>query len=315
MDFKICLTSGRTALTFQLKDLMARIAADHCWMRADPGASIEIRIVRQPTPGIRGAVRLELDLSAGFTGQFALDGSPGESVSGWKVGFVQLKHSTTDWADYRGVTNSDGSIFAAMDRPPARTQQLCLDCGPNQRPFYDPELPTSSPTGAFSTDRTLAFTSGMAIPQRGPLEVIVIHSDAPSREFDISLPNTKFNPSRDNYLRSLESRAAFITLLTAMDPQGHYHFIKHMYWNVIWRAHFRWNAATRLLEKVDQSGGVNYQSRAHSGVPDDRRFAPSLRGGVPGASLGLCNPLVNAAFSHPGRLTYSDKYEMWRIGR
>lgn len=284
-------------------------------MRADTGSSIGIRVERQPAPPLRGAVKLDIDLSAGFTGQVAFQGSPGESVAGWKIGFIQLKYNTTDWADYRGSTNADGSIFAAMDRPPARTQNLCLDCGPNYRPFYDPELPMSSPNASWSTDRTIVFAQGMVIPERGPLEMTVIHSDAPGREIEIALPNTKFNPPRDNYIRSLESRAAFITLLTAQDPQGRYHFIKHMYWNVIWRAHFRWDAAERRLEKTDESGGVNYQSRARSGIPDDDRFAPSLRGTTPASSLQLCNPLINAAYSHPGRLTYSNKYETWRIGR
>jgi len=294
---------------------MATIATQQCWMRADPGARTDIRVLRQPTAGTRGAVKLDIDLSAGFTGQFALQGSPGESVAGWKIGFVQLKYNSTDWADYRGPTNADGSIFAAMDRPPARTQQLCLDCGPNHRPFYDPDLQMSSPNADWSTDRTIVFTQGMVIPASGPLEMTVIHSDAPGREIDIALPNTRFTPARNNFIRSLESRAAFITLLTAQDPQGRYHFIKHMYWNVIWRAHFRWNASAGLLERTDQSGGVNYQSRARSGVPDDDRFASSLRGATPAESLSLCNPLLNAAYTHPGRLTYSNKHEMWRVGR
>ncbi|HEX6280071.1 MAG TPA: hypothetical protein VFZ49_08685, partial [Pyrinomonadaceae bacterium] len=153
------------------------------------------------------------------------------------------------------------------------------------------------------------------IPARGPLEVTVIHSDAPAREFEIALPNTRFTPPRNNYIRSLESRGAFITLLTAKDPSGQYHFVKHMYWNVIWRAHFRWNATAGRLEKTDQSGGVNYQRQAHSGIPNDARFASSLRGSVPGASLQLCNPLIQAAFRNPGRLTYSTRYEMWHVGR
>jgi len=294
---------------------MARIATQQCWMRADSGAQIGIRVERQPTTGHRGTVKLDLDVSAGFTGQFVIEGTPGENVAGWKVGFIQLKHTTTEWADYRGVTPSDGSIFAAMDRPPARTQQLCMDCGPTYRPFYDTELPMTSPTGGWSTDRTIVFSQGMVIPPRGPLEMTVSHSDAPGREYEIALPNTKFTPPRDNYVRSLESRAAFITLLTAQDPQGRYHFVKHMYWNVIWRAHFRWNAAARQLEKTDQSGGVNFQGQAHSGIPSDDRFATSLRRSVPGESLQLCNPLANAAFNHPGRLTYSNQWETWQIAR
>jgi len=294
---------------------MARISSQHSWMRADAGSRSEIRILRQPSQGNAGAITLDLDLSAGFTGQVTFEGSPGESLAGWKVGFIQLKHTTTEWADYRGPSPADGSIFAAMDRPPARTQQLCLDCGPNQRPFYDVETPMASPTSGFSTDRTFVFGSGMVIPARGPLEVTVIHSDAPEREFEIALPNTRFTPPRLNYIRSLESRAAFITLLAAQDPQRQYHFVKHMYWNVIWRAHFRWNAAAGRLEKTDQSGGVNYQRQAHSGIPDDTRFASSLRGSVPGASLQLCNPLAQAAFRNPGRLTYSNRYEMWHVGR
>jgi len=56
-----------------------------------------------------------------------LTGTPGERVDFYRFGFIQLKFITDDWAHYRGPTPVDGSVFLAMDRPPARPQQLCRD--------------------------------------------------------------------------------------------------------------------------------------------------------------------------------------------
>jgi hypothetical protein len=54
-------------------------------------------------------------------------GSPGEDVGLWRLGFIQLKFITDEWAHYRGPTRTQGSVFVSMDRPPARPQQLCRD--------------------------------------------------------------------------------------------------------------------------------------------------------------------------------------------
>ena len=71
-----------------------------------------------------GAARLvapEVRASAVVT----LKGTPGDDVGLWQFGFIQLKFITDEWAHYRGVTEADGSMFFAADRPPARPQQLC----------------------------------------------------------------------------------------------------------------------------------------------------------------------------------------------
>ena len=97
----------------------------------DPGPPA-ITLVQPGTTGmnphaaVTGAVNLtspEIHAIAGVT----VRGTPGEDVSFWRFGFIQLKFITDEWAHYRGDTPAEGSIFVAMDRPPARPQQLCRD--------------------------------------------------------------------------------------------------------------------------------------------------------------------------------------------
>ena len=46
-----------------------------------------------------------------------LKGTPGDDVDLWRFGFIQLKFITDEWADYRGETETDGSMFLALDLP------------------------------------------------------------------------------------------------------------------------------------------------------------------------------------------------------
>jgi hypothetical protein len=83
-------------------------------------------IVLNPGAGIGGTATLTTpDIHA--SAQVTVHGAPGEDVSFWRFGFIQLKFITDDWAQYRGNTSGEGSIIVAMDRPPARPQQLCRD--------------------------------------------------------------------------------------------------------------------------------------------------------------------------------------------
>lgn len=143
---------------------MARISLERCSMQTDgslPKATVTVS--RQPAEGVDGTVLLDISISVSFGTSCRLAGQAGEDVSGWAFGFVQLKHTSTDWAVYRGTTAAEGSIFAAMDRPPARVQQLCLDCDSEEhRPFYDGYGLWPTTTG-----RTVVFPPGTAfLPHR-----------------------------------------------------------------------------------------------------------------------------------------------------
>ncbi|MEZ5346372.1 MAG: hypothetical protein R2681_12550 [Pyrinomonadaceae bacterium] len=293
---------------------MADIEMRNCWMNAEPAPQTAIRVLQQPGSAGAGNVRLDIDTSVAFTGQCVLRGSPGENIAGWRIGFVQLKHTTADWAEYRGAVSSDGSAFSQMGRAPARPRQLCLDCTAVNRPFYGDDFISSRPQIDAMSDRTFTVAQGVTIPASGKVEIVVSQGDAPERNHDASVPNTQFSPPRTNYLRTLESRAAFITLLAAKDPHGRYHFLKHMYWNIIWQAQFRWDPAAATLTKTSQTGGVNIQRASHSGIPNDPRFAASLRTPVPGSTLDLCNPVAQAAFRNPARMRYARSWQMWNVG-
>ena len=53
------------------------------------------------------------------TAVVTLKGAPGDDVSFWRSGFIQLKFITDEWAHYRGATEADGSMFlASIGHPP-----------------------------------------------------------------------------------------------------------------------------------------------------------------------------------------------------
>lgn len=190
---------------------MASIQARDCQLHPDTTARAYSVSLRQPTGSSSpGSANLECTVAFRATGR--LRGSAGELVEGWRIGFIQLKHNTTDWAEYRGLTSAEGSVFAAMDRPPARLSQLCRDSRNKTGIFYNPDEAVSDPRHAF-TETTILLSRGTRLPPTGALAFEVYMSDSPSRHYPLVTQNTAFRPSRPNYIRALESRAAFVSLL------------------------------------------------------------------------------------------------------
>jgi hypothetical protein len=88
----------------------------------DPGTPA-ITLIQPGTPGmnphvkVTGSVNLTCpEIHA--TAKVTVRGTPGEDLSFWRFGFIQLKFITDEWAQYRGTTPQEGSILVAMDRPP-----------------------------------------------------------------------------------------------------------------------------------------------------------------------------------------------------
>jgi hypothetical protein len=97
---------------------------------ADP-SDCEVRVTARTllsAPSIQGTTMYFRGARMRLSGFATLKGSPGDSASGWKVGFIQAQWVETNWCSYRGQTNNDGSIFIQRGRPPARTQRACRDC-------------------------------------------------------------------------------------------------------------------------------------------------------------------------------------------
>lgn len=239
-----------------------------------------------------------------------LTGTPGERVDYYRFGFIQLKFITDDWAHYRGPTNTDGSVFLAMDKPPARPQQLCRDAytvgqgtdvplvGPVL--FYDGDK-WINPTFEFMVrDKAAVLLPNTVLPATGTYRLILTFADSPERFVDLVTQNNQFAPSRQNSLYSLQTGAAYATMFCVQRGAGRpIEVLKTFQWNVRWRAHFGRNAAGNVQQLPPRKGDVTDMnvSMVFDGAPTDPRF----RGSVDDVTLPICNPVVRAAFANPVR--------------
>src|ERR1700730_10749774 len=61
------------------------------------------------------------------SGKCRITGVPGDNPAGSTLGLIQLQWIETNWGDYRGQNQSDGSCFLQRARPPTRAAQGCRD--------------------------------------------------------------------------------------------------------------------------------------------------------------------------------------------
>ena len=98
---------------------MARVTPDDviltAWKGSDPSTIALIQPGNADPSGkvlVSGAAHLTCPWIYALAA-VTLRGSPGEDVSFWRFGFIQLKFITDDWAHYRGDAEADGSVFLA----------------------------------------------------------------------------------------------------------------------------------------------------------------------------------------------------------
>jgi len=275
----------------------------------DPGAPA-ITLIQPGTPGmnphvaVTGSVNLtspEIHAIASVT----VRGTPGEDVSFWRFGFIQLKFITDEWAQYRGTTPQDGSILVAMDRPPARPQQLCRDSagliGPLARlPFLEPLFyyPEEGMPGFLGDRITGVMPLGRKIPPSGKMILVFIYMDGPGRSFAIDLTRVNNTKQTLNFLYSLYSGSAFMTMFAVQKGPGQpIEVLKSFQWNVRWRAHFdRNNAAGHVLlpPRTRDFTDMNI-SHVVNGPPND----PVIRRSILDPNLPNCLAVIQHAFTHP----------------
>jgi hypothetical protein len=139
-----------------------------------------------------------------FQGKCQITGNAGDNPNGWTLGLIQVKRIDTDWAFYRGQTNSDGSSFLQAARPPALNAKACRD--------------TITP-GAFlidnapGVDRTVA-TAGSALP----FAMTAAFGDSPSRHWPLTRVNSKTR--KVNFLR--ESQSPVTKISRTLMPVRHF---------------------------------------------------------------------------------------------
>jgi hypothetical protein len=198
-----------------------------------------------------------------------LNGTAGENVAGWTLGFVQLKYIGTNHARYRGAADRQGSILVW-----GSNKTLCRDTdrptgGKSPEVWYDS---FSFPGGVTGPNGTNKLAAGTVIPAAGFLDLPAHLRDKPSRRWPSVEKNTAVTGFPNNFLHYAVAELLFCTMLVAQEPGGKFHILKHFYWNIIWEHKF----------KVDGTGAVvldkairlqhNIQRPAHSGSPNDAKF-------------------------------------------
>jgi hypothetical protein len=232
-----------------------------------------------------------------YRGQVTFSGDPGDTLTGWTVGFIQVKWITTNWMYYRGQTNADGSLLLQFARPPARLVQGCRDTTSRgtAAQIWDALSPLAQPTDVFTA-------AGQRITASTGVDLDSPHTFSPMVE-------TNITTGQPNYLREGQLESHFCTVLSVQDPAGNFHHLVSFYWNVHWQARFQPRDFTDLTRPwfVTSVGGsfANGVHLSHfiQGTPTDPRIAPLLTTPITRVFPGIgslndgtnCNNLLDLA--------------------
>jgi hypothetical protein len=268
--------------------------------------------------GLAGAANLESpEIRA--TAIVTVRGAAGDDVGFWRFGFIQLKTITDEWAHYRGATPADGSVFVAMDRPPARPQQLCRDTAgiinPLSRlPYLEPVIfyyPETALTGSVAEFATAVLPLGTKIPGAGNLTFRLKYSDSPGRRFAIDITRVNQKAKTLNFLYSLYSGNAYATMLAVQKGPGKpIEVMRSFQWNVRWRAHFETKPGMPTLQIPPRPGDFAEMNISHvvMGPPNDLLFQRAILD----STLPNCIQMAQKAFAGPVVLE-STKWEDWKV--
>jgi hypothetical protein len=214
-----------------------------------------------------------------------LKGTAGEDVSGWTLGFIQLKYIGTNHARYRGAHDRDGSVLVSNSN-----KTLCRDTDVGSTEVWYDSLNSGGTTGPAGTNKLAA---GTTIPAAGFLDVPAHLFDQPHRRWDVVEPNPVVHGRPNNFLHYAVVELLFCTMLVAQEPGGNFHMLKHFYWNVIWEHTFKRNGAGNVVLNKPIRLQQNVQRPAHTGNPRDSKFF--------GREFNLHLPVSNTVSRQPPR--------------
>ena len=217
-------------------------------------------------------------------GSCRLTGSTGENPGGWTLGFIQMKIIDTDWASYRGQTDTDGSSFLQFSRPPALPQGSCRDTINPGNIFVD-----NNP----GHDRTI-----VAPHAHFPVNMTAEFADPPQRVNSLTYTNALTH--QPNFIRETQIELHFCTVLSLLSPAGVFQHLKSVYWNVQWQGRFLPGNFGNLQAQWSIHAAPGNENRAHvsriiDGPPTDTRFTSIMT--APGAPN--CNLLTLNSHLHP----------------
>lgn len=225
-------------------------------------------------------------------GSVTFNGNAGDSGAGWSVGFVQAQWIETNWGDYRGLTQADGSSFLQRARPPSRPRQACIDnSNPGDR-FY--ALPSEGPDPPTDGGAALPFSVDLPARPSFPLTVQVLHRDLPSDSY--ACIRTNGVTGQPNFLREAQVELSFCAALVVRGPGGLLRFVKGIYWNVNWQAAFRYQEASATMFVTPKPAGMRGNvGKIFDGRPQDVRFLTVLTT----RQATNCTRLANNAANFP----------------
>lgn len=221
-------------------------------------------------------------------GEVTLLGDSGDSAADWRVGYIQVQSLETSWSIYRGQNKNDGSIFLQRGRPPARTQQGCLDCE-DQSSVLDLFISTIPAHGYIVSGNAGGF------PQR----LQVNFRDKPGDA--CSLVEKNKSTGKLNFLVAAQTEYAFCTILSVRDPGGVFYHQMHFCWNVSWQAEFQANdfndPPSGFKIDVIQKTSRAYAGPIMMGSPGDPQYKTILTT----AQTKNCNQLGIDSYLHVNR--------------
>lgn len=190
---------------------------------------------------------------------------PGDSLSGWKLGFVQIVRMKAFTVRYSGRIGSEGSIV--IDPMLSLSTNVLLDC------FVAANIPWSSPNPP--TGNEFKGTSGHATTQ-----------DNPNQAVPATLQNQQVSKI-DNFLYDFKQECEFWTILTAMDPAKTLHFLAHTHWEFVHRVDFFWRTGDPM---ASEWGTFKILDKTVLGPPTEAVLQPILRNPV--------GPIANEKFKN-----------------
>jgi hypothetical protein len=249
-----------------------------------------------------------------------VQGAPGDDLSLWRFGFVQLGFIQHDWAHYRGDTITEGSVFVARDRPPAMPRNICRDSvaksgfmGIIQRyPFLEPVIfyEAETPITAWWNDWSTGFLPiGTKIPAGGKLVFMLRFGDSPSPRF-WGLNRVNKTAQNINNIYSVQYSQAFATMFAMQKGPGKpIDVLKSFQWNVRWRAHFV-GKTFNLTQAPPRPGDLMDMNISHvvNGAPIDHRFQSVIFD----IHLPNCNNQQQDASDKP-LVRESKRWEDWKV--
>jgi hypothetical protein len=187
----------------------------------------------------------------------------GDTLDGWKVGFVQIDRKTLLQATYLGRKDDEGAIVIdpTSKFPGAKSTAL------------DVSIKAAAPWYTWPVEKT-QFKAGVASPIMG---------DGPGMDVPLILANGLAS-NADNYLRSYVDLSQYFTILSVVASDKSRQYLAYFAWSVSYTVTFKWTAGPPTpcgpsLPKisVDQDQSKYIMNKAVvAGQPSDPDMAPIL---------------------------------------